>query len=73
MSVQEVETRSPEEQLALDEMAFRDQLAYLLDRSPFYREKLGSSAAGVGLGEIGSLPLTEKSELRPQPAHPGGS
>ena len=41
----EVETRPWDEQLALDDDAYRAQLAYLFERSPFYREKLG--AAGV--------------------------
>jgi len=65
----EVETRAWEEQLALDDASFRAQLAYLLERSAFYREKLG--AAGVrsveeagGLAEIARLPLTEKDEVR---------
>jgi phenylacetate-CoA ligase len=51
------------EQLALDDGSYREQLAYLLERSPFYQEKL----AGVephGLVEISELPLTEKEELR---------
>jgi phenylacetate-CoA ligase len=57
------------EQLAIDEASYRRQVAYLLDGSPFYREKLGgagfaSAAAVGGLGEIGSLPFTEKDELR---------
>jgi phenylacetate-CoA ligase len=58
-----VETRPWEEQLALDDTAFREQLAYLRERSPFYREKL-SGHGDVGLDEIASLPLTEKHELR---------
>ena len=65
----EVETRPWEEQRALDDAAYREQVAYLLERSPFYREKLG--AAGVrqaedagGLDDMGRLPLTEKQELR---------
>ena len=37
-----VETRPWDEQLALDDQAFREQLAYLLERSPFYRQKLGT-------------------------------
>jgi phenylacetate-CoA ligase len=52
-----------DEQRALDDESYREQLAYLLERSPFYRDKL----AGVephGLAEISDLPLTEKSELR---------
>jgi phenylacetate-CoA ligase len=65
----DVETRPWEEQLALDDASYRRQVAYLLERSAFYREKLG--AAGVaaasdagGLDEIAELPLTEKSELK---------
>jgi phenylacetate-CoA ligase len=53
-----------EEQLALDDAAFRAQLAYLLERSPFYREKLAGCDPGVGLDEIASLPPTEKAELK---------
>ncbi|MET0853669.1 MAG: AMP-binding protein [Microterricola sp.] len=46
-----------------DDDAYREQIAYLLERSPFYREKLAGSDAG-GLEDIGRLPLTEKSEIR---------
>jgi phenylacetate-CoA ligase len=65
----EVETRPWEEQLALDDAAYRDQLAYLLGRSPFYRDKLAAAgvtdaAAAGGLAAIAGLPLTEKRELR---------
>ena len=35
--------------VALDDASFREQLAYLLERSPFYREKLAGIDAGVGL------------------------
>jgi phenylacetate-CoA ligase len=65
----EVESRPWDEQLALDDESYRVQLAYLFDRSAFYREKL--SAAGFasyreagGLAEIAKLPLTEKAEIR---------
>jgi len=51
------------EQLALDDGSYREQLAYLLERSPFYREKLASFDPH-GLAEISELPLTEKEELR---------
>ena len=51
------------EQLALDDVAYRAQLAYLLERSPFYREKLAGYELG-GLADIAGLPLTEKAELR---------
>jgi phenylacetate-CoA ligase len=64
-----VETRSWDEQQAFDDAAYCVQLRYLLDRSGFYRAKLG--AAGVdtpsdagGLADIHRLPLTEKQELR---------
>jgi len=58
----EVEARPWDEQLALDDESYRAQLAYLLERSPFYREKL--AGAEGGLAEIAQLPLTDKSELR---------
>jgi phenylacetate-CoA ligase len=65
----EVETRPWAEQLALDDRSYRAQLAYLFERSRFYREKL--AAAGVddaeaagGLAAIAALPLTTKQELR---------
>src|SRR5215211_3051969 len=68
-SPSEIETRPWADQLALDDAAYRDQLAYLFDRSRFYRDKL--TAAGVGsdrdaggLAEIGELPLTDKAELK---------
>jgi phenylacetate-CoA ligase len=65
----EVETRPWDEQLALDDAAYREQLAYLLDRSSFYREKLGGAGLAIaadagGLAEIAGLPLTEKRELK---------
>ena len=50
------------EQLALDDRSYREQLAYLLERSPFYQEKL-SGFDPHGLAEISELPLTEKEEL----------
>jgi phenylacetate-CoA ligase len=76
----EVETRPWDEQLALDDAAYRRQLAYLLERSPFYRERL--RAAGIeraddagGLDAIGRLRVTEKAELRATvtPANPVGA
>jgi phenylacetate-CoA ligase len=59
----EVEKRPWDAQLALDDETFRVQLAYLRERSPFYREKLAGSP-DVGLADIARLPLTEKAELR---------
>ena len=46
-----------------DADAYREQIAYLLERSPFYREKLAGFEPG-GLAEIAALPLTEKAELK---------
>jgi len=59
----DAERLSWDEQLALDDESYREQLAYLLERSPFYREKLAGFDPH-GLGEISELPLTEKEELR---------
>jgi phenylacetate-CoA ligase len=69
MLAPEVEARPWAEQLALDDATYRAQLAYLFDRSAFYREKLaaaGFSSAGAagGLHDIARLPLTEKDEIR---------
>jgi phenylacetate-CoA ligase len=75
-----VETRPWAEQLAVDDASYRTQVAYLFERSAFYREKL--AAAGVaaaeeagGLADIARLPLTEKQELRATvtPEHPIGT
>jgi phenylacetate-CoA ligase len=65
----EVESRPWAEQLELDDRSYRAQLAYLFERSAFYREKLGaagidSAEAAGGVGKIGRLPLTNKGELR---------
>jgi phenylacetate-CoA ligase len=65
----EVETRPWAEQLALDDADYRAQLAYLFERSAFYRHKLAaagfpSAGAAGGLAEIAQLPLTDKQELR---------
>jgi len=49
-----------------DDEAYRAQIAYLLERSAFYRDKLEIEApeeAG-GLDEIARLPLTDKAEIR---------
>jgi len=65
----EVETRSWDEQLALDDASYREQVAYVLERSAFYREKL--SAAGIGsaeetggLDDLARVPLTDKYEVK---------
>jgi phenylacetate-CoA ligase len=69
MLAPEVETRPWAEQLALDDACYRTQLAYVFDRSTFYREKLAaagfaSDRAAGGLADIAQLPLTEKHEIR---------
>ena len=64
MLAPDVETLPWEEQLAADDASYRAQLAYLLERSPFYREKLAGVDTGGGLAGIARLPLTEKDELR---------
>jgi phenylacetate-CoA ligase len=69
MLAPEVETRPWEEQLALDDASYREQLGYLFERSAFYRDKLGAAGVGTaaeagGLDEIARLPLTDKRELR---------
>jgi phenylacetate-CoA ligase len=46
-----------------DDDAYREQIAYLLERSPFYREKLAGHDPGA-LEDIARLPLTDKSEIR---------
>ena len=60
-----------------DEDAYREQIAYLLERSAFYRDKLDLTTpdeAG-GLADIAQLPLTEKQELRASvtPENPFGA
>ena len=65
----EAETRPWAEQLAADDARYRSQVAYLFERSAFYREKLAaagfaSASDAGGLTEIARLPLTEKRELR---------
>jgi phenylacetate-CoA ligase len=69
MLAPEVETRPWDEQLALDDVSYREQLAYLFERSAFYREKLGdagvaSASEAGGLADSAELPLTEKRELK---------
>jgi phenylacetate-CoA ligase len=51
------------------ERAYREQIARLYERSPFYRDKLraagfADAAAAGGLDGIAALPFTEKDELR---------
>jgi len=60
----DAERLPPDEQRALDEASYRDQLAYLLERSPFYRAKLADADTTGGLDDLARLPLTEKAELK---------
>ena len=53
-----------DQQLVLDDASYREQLAYLLERSPFYRDKLVGFDTSGGLADIAQLPLTAKEELR---------
>jgi phenylacetate-CoA ligase len=76
----ETETRPWAEQLAVDDASYREQLAYLYERSPFYRAKLAqagfvSAGAAGGLAEIAQLPLTEKTEIKASaaPGNPVGA
>jgi phenylacetate-CoA ligase len=80
MLAPEVEARPWAEQLDVDDAYYRAQLAYLFDRSAFYREKLAaagfdSGPAAGGLADIAELPLTDKHELRATstPANPVGA
>ena len=57
----DVEARSREEQFALDDASYREQLAYLAERSAFYRDTVRGAG---GLADIAQLPLTDKRELR---------
>jgi len=52
------------EQRARDDASYRAQIAYLLERSSFYRRKLDGADTGGGLDAMAGLPLTEKDELR---------
>jgi phenylacetate-CoA ligase len=80
MLAPEVEAQPWANQLALDDARYRAQLAYLFERSAFYREKLAaagfaSEGAAGGLADIAELPLTDKREIRATctPANPIGA
>ena len=65
MLAPEVESLPWEEQLALDDAAYRGQLVYLFERSGLLPRQAGRGGVRVGgaaggLAEIGALPLTEK-------------
>jgi phenylacetate-CoA ligase len=60
----DIERLAWEEQLAADDASYRVQLAYLFERSAFYRDKLAATRVSDKLADIAELPLTEKGELR---------
>lgn len=66
---QEIETRSLADQEKSDDILFRKQIAYLLERSGFYQRKLKEAgfkdANSVGgIENISALPFTDKYEIR---------
>lgn len=65
----EVETRSVDEQYAIDSKRFPEQIKYLFKNSPFYNEKLTDAGFSSfkdiqSLDQIKNLPFTEKDEIR---------
>ena len=58
------ESASWQDQRAVDDASYRAQLRYLLERSPFYRDKLAGFDTSGGLDELAGLPLTDKRELK---------
>jgi phenylacetate-CoA ligase len=65
----DTETRPLEDQFAIDQDSYRQQVRYLYDNSAFYQRKLRAAgfkdAASVGeLDNIAQLPFTEKDEIR---------
>ena len=65
----EVEAAPWESQATADDAPYRRQIAYLIERSRFYRGKLGEAGFNTadaigGLADIARLPFTEKDELR---------
>ena len=65
----DIEAAPWEGQEAADDATYRRQIAYLFERSRFYRDKLtragfGSVESVGGLADVARLPFTEKDELR---------
>jgi len=57
----DVETRSWDEQLALDDASFREQVAYGLERSAFYGEKLSTARDRVRRGTSSASAISRDS------------
>jgi phenylacetate-CoA ligase len=69
----EIEAAPPAEARRVQDERLREQVAYLADRSTFYRDKIGADVlAGVRtVDDLADLPFTEKQELRDSlAAHP---
>lgn len=65
----EIETQAWAEQKRLDDPVYREQVAYLIANSRFYRDKLAAAGFDTveevgGLDAIAALPFTEKQDLR---------
>ena len=70
----QAETRSVNDQFAMDRVSYREQMRYLMARSAFYRAKLNEAGfytdRDIGeLDDIAQLPFTEKDELRASQAN----
>jgi len=70
----QAETRSVNDQFAIDRVSYREQMRYLMARSAFYRAKLNEAGfytdRDIGeLDDIAQLPFTEKDELRASQAN----
>ena len=61
----EMETQDPEALRPLEEQRLRQQLAWVMERSPFYQEKFkGIDPATFRLSDLPALPMTTKQEIR---------
>jgi len=70
----QAETRSVNDQFAIDRVSYREQMRYLMARSALYRAKLNEAGfytdRDIGeLDDIAQLPFTEKDELRASQAN----
>jgi len=70
----QAETRSVNDQFAMDRVSYREQMRYLMAHSAFYRAKLNEAGfytdRDIGeLDDIAQLPFTEKDELRASQAN----